>query len=117
MSTNRLFNVMLAGALIIVIALVVYTGVATSQVMSSSPVVLDQREGPGNAASPGAAVDADVARWVAIGKVYAKWEAQRIQRVQTADAARWTAMAKAYAKQVRETQLPDNRTCVLCGGQ
>ena len=67
--------------------------------LSAEQARLEFRRGEWNAGNSVAApdLDAEAARWVAMGKFYAKLEAQRIQRVQDADAARWTAMAKFYA--------------------
>lgn len=44
MSANRLFNVLVALALVVVIALTAHAGIATSRVVSSQKVVFDQRE-------------------------------------------------------------------------
>ena len=80
MSISRLLSLFVALALVAVAALTLRAGVATSNLVN------------------GGTIDADAARWQALGEFYAKQaqEAARVQRAQAADTARWEAMGKAY---------------------
>jgi len=77
MSTSRFFNLFVALALVVVTALTVHAGIATSNLVNSGTI------------------DAEGARWMAMAEFYARQaqEAARIQRVQEADTARWLALA------------------------
>jgi hypothetical protein len=81
MSTSRFFNLFVALALVVVTALTVHAGIATSNLVNSGTI------------------DSEGARWMAMAEFSARQaqEAARIQRVQEADTARWLALAKAYA--------------------
>jgi len=80
MSISRLFSLFVALALVAVAALTLRAGVATSNLVN------------------GGTIDADAARWQALGELYARQaqEAARVQRAQAANTARWVAMGKAY---------------------
>ena len=104
MSTSRLFSVFVALMLVIVVVLTIRAGIATSEVVSSPKAALDQHERHVDLAAT--ATIAEQARLEYRG---GEWKAG-------------TAAARANATLDQHDRhpsrpLPDNRTCVLCGGQ
>ena len=136
MSTNRLFNVFVALALVMVTALTIHAGIATSEVVSNSKVVFDQHERQVTYVNPGADLG-DKARlayrrgeWNAGSNVAAtafdveqarlSWEVSAPAASAQNSAGSTLDQQRRDAIQARWLAQPGSthRTCVLlCGGQ
>jgi hypothetical protein len=136
MSTSRLFNVFVALALVVVTALTVHAGIATSEVVSSPKAVLDQHERHPAFANPSAAL-AEQARlayrrgeWNAGNSVaspaFDMEQARLSWRASTPVASAQNSTGRTLNQQTRDAiqawwlaqHAGTNRTCVLlCGGQ
>ncbi len=114
MSISRLLSLFVALALVVVAALTLRAGVASSNPVNSGTIdagaarwqalgeayVTQAQE----AARVQRAQAADTARWIAMGKFYAKLEMERIQRTQDAATSRWQALGEFYAKRAQAAQ-------------
>ncbi len=115
MSTSRLFSLFVALALVVVVVVTINAGDATSKVVSSTPAKLDQHERHPDLIAP---VNATASDWFErhpdlIGSTNATasdWFERHV------DLAKAGAALDQHDRHP-SLQLPDNRTCVLCGGQ
>ncbi len=128
MSTNRLFYVFVTFALVMVAALTIHAGIATSQVMSSPKAVLDVHERQ-SADTKLSAASAEL-QWLAYrrGEWRTSSSAMPVFDVEQARIS-WRASAPAGFAMKQSTREAirarwqaryggTNRTCVLlCGGQ
>jgi hypothetical protein len=87
MYANRLFTLLVVAALASITALTVQEAVATQVLLFDTPSLEAQRK---------RTLEADLARWNAMGEYYAKVEAGNIQRSRNADTARWMGQAEFY---------------------
>jgi hypothetical protein len=97
MYANRFFTFVVIMALVAVIALTVREAVATSAIA------------PDRGAQEAQRLQADAARWMAMGEYYEKLNgSQSLERSRTADAARWTAIGD-YFEKLEESQIQRSR--------
>jgi hypothetical protein len=94
MYANRLFTLLVVVALASITALTVQEAVATQVLLLDNPSREAQRK---------RTLEADLARWTAMGEYYENVETGKIQRSRSADTARWMGQAEFY-QNVEESQ-------------
>ena len=104
MSISRLFILFVALALVVGVVFTINGGIVTSKVMSGTQAALDQHERHSGFLNPSAA-SAAAAEQARLG--YRLGEGH----------ARKAAVALDHYARHPSLPMPDNRTCVLCGGQ
>ena len=89
MYPNRLFSLLVILALAMVITLTFQEAVATKSIVFNGQFQAVQRH---------RGLEAEIARWAAMGEYYENLEEANLLRSRNADSARWTAMNEYYQK-------------------